>query len=124
MLARDPDYWGSKAAGGGPFLDRIVMNFLDSPAAALTALRQGEAQMASLPPDPELIERAARHRRGTHGPAGAVALLRAPRPQHRGRAARRPAPCAQALAYAIDRQQVVDVLLDGSVPVLQSLLRP
>ncbi len=30
----------------------------------------------------------------------------------------------QALAYAIDREQIVDVLLDGSVPVLQSVVRP
>ncbi len=30
----------------------------------------------------------------------------------------------RALAYAIDRRQIVDVLLDGSVPVLQSVVRP
>ena len=30
----------------------------------------------------------------------------------------------QALAYAIDRRQIVDVLLNGSVPVLQSVVRP
>jgi peptide/nickel transport system substrate-binding protein len=30
----------------------------------------------------------------------------------------------QALAYAIDRRQIADVLLDGKVPVLQSVVRP
>ena len=59
VLARDPGYWGSDLAGGGPFLDRLVVDFLDSPGAAITALRQGEAQMTSPPPDPALIARAA-----------------------------------------------------------------
>ena len=30
----------------------------------------------------------------------------------------------QALAYAIDREQLVKVLLDGAFPVAQSVLRP
>ena len=122
VLARDPDYWGSGLANGGPFLDRIVIDFRASPAAALTALRQGEAQMASLPPDPELIGRAADIAGFTVAQTPSLffehviintAVAPMDDPQVR-----------QALAYAIDREQVVDVLLDGSVPVLQSLLRP
>jgi peptide/nickel transport system substrate-binding protein len=122
VLARDPDYWGSELAGGGAFLDRIAIDFLDSPAAALTALRQGEAQMASLPPDPELIGRA--QDIAGYEVQSVPSLFfehlilnteAAPLDDPRVR---------QALAYAIDREQVVDVLLNGSVPVLQSLLRP
>lgn len=122
VLAADPDWWGAADAGGGPFLDRIVMNFLDSPAAALTALRQGEAQMASFLPDPDLIGRA----RDIEG----MTVQQVPSLffEHiiiNTTAAPMDDPAVrEALAYAIDREQIVDVLLDGSVPVLQSLLRP
>ena len=122
VLARSPGYWDSKAAGGGPFLDRIVINFLDSPAGAVNALRQGEAQMASLTPDPDLIERA--------DAIEGVAVQAVPSVfwEHlvlnvQAEPLTDPA-VREALAYAIDRQQVVTVLLDNSFPVAQSVLRP
>lgn len=122
VLARDSDWWGATDTGGGPFLDRIVVNFLDSPAATLTALRQGEAQMASFLPDPELIRRA--------GDVAGMAVQQVPSLffEHiviNTDAAPMDDPVVRrALAYAIDREQLVQVLLDDSVPVLQSLLRP
>lgn len=122
VLARDPDWWGSGDTGGGPFLDRIVVNFLDSPAATLTALRQGEAQMASFLPDPELIGRA----RDIQGmTVRQVPSLFFEHVIINTEAAPMDDPAVRrALAYAIDRDQIVDVLQEGSVPVLQSLLRP
>lgn len=122
VLARDPHWWGGADTGGGPFLDRIVVNFLDTPAATLTALRQGEAQMASFLPDPDLVGRA----RDIPGMAVQEVpslffehiVINTQAPPMDDPAVRR------ALAYAIDREQLVSVLLDGSVPVLQSLLRP
>jgi peptide/nickel transport system substrate-binding protein len=121
-LARSPRYWGSKDAGGGPFLDRIVVNFLDSPGGAVNALRQGEAQMASLPPEPDLIARA--------DAIDGIEVQAAPSVyfEHiilnlQAEPLTDPA-VRRALAYAIDRQQVVQVLLASSFPVLQSVLKP
>jgi peptide/nickel transport system substrate-binding protein len=122
VLAADPDWWGADDTGGGPFLDRIVVDFLDSSGAALTALRQGEAQLASPPPDPALIRRA----RGLDGvevqavPSSffEYIILNTAQPPLDDPLVRR------ALAHAIDRQQIVDVLLEDSAPVLQSILRP
>ena len=68
--------------------------------------------------------RARRRHRRRRGAGRALALLRAHRPQHPGRAARRPRACARRWRTRSTAQQVVDVLLDGSVPVLQSVLRP
>ncbi len=121
VLARDPDYWGPGPADGPP-LERIVFDFRSSPAAALAAVREGEAQMASPPPDPALI-RAAGRIEGAQVQAVPslffehIILNTAAPPLDDPRVRR-------ALAYAIDRQEIVDVLLDGSVPVLQSPLRP
>ncbi len=122
VLARDPDYWGAGLADGGPFLDRLVINFLDSPGAAITALRQGEAQMTSPPPDPELIARAA----AIDGVEvqSVPSLFFEHMILNTAAAPLDDARVRRALAHAIDRQQIVDVLLDGSVPVLQSVVRP
>jgi len=122
VLAADPDWWGADDTGGGPFLDRIVVDFLDSSGAALTAVRQGEAQLVSPPPDPALIRRA----RGLDGvevqavPSSffEYIILNTAQPPLDDPRVR------QALAHAIDRQQIVDVLLEDSAPVLQSILRP
>lgn len=122
VLARSPSYWGSEDAGGGPFLDEIVLNFLDSPGGVVNALRQGEAQMASLTPDPDLIARADAIEGIEVQAVPSVfwehIILNLQAEPLTDPAVRR------ALAYAIDRQQVVEVLLDSSFPVLQSVLRP
>jgi peptide/nickel transport system substrate-binding protein len=122
VLAADRDYWAAADSGGGPFLDRIVFDFLDSSGAAVSALRQGQAQMTSPAPDPALIRRA----RAIDGVAvqsvpsvfAEQIIINTSRPPLDDPAVRR------ALAHAIDRRQIVDVLLEGSVPVLQSVLRP
>ncbi|MGD9695826.1 MAG: peptide ABC transporter substrate-binding protein [Thermoleophilia bacterium] len=122
VLVRDPDWWGASRFGGGPHLDRIVVNFLDSPGAALAALRQREAQLITPPPDPDLLRRA----RATDG----VTVRSVPSVflEHiilNTQAAPLDDPSVRrALAYAIDRDQVVKVLLDGAVPVAESVLGP
>lgn len=122
VLERDPDYWGPGPTGGAAPVGRIVFDFLASPAAALAAVRQGEAQMTSPPPDPALISRA--------GSIEGVRVQSVPSLffEHiiinTSRGPLADPGVRRALAYAIDRQEIVDVLLNGSVPVLQSVLRP
>jgi peptide/nickel transport system substrate-binding protein len=122
VLTADPGYWDRERAGGGPFLDRIVLNFLQGPAAALTALRQGEAQMASVGPDPDAIQRAREVPDTTVQEVPSVFLehvaLDAGEPPFDDVRVRR------AFADAIDRDQIAQVLLDGGVPVAQSVLKP
>jgi len=85
-------------------------------------VRQGEARLVSPPPDPALIRRA----RGLDGvevqavPSSffehiIINTQRAPLDDPLVR---------RALAHAIDRQEIVDVLLEDSAPVLQSVIRP
>ena len=122
VLKRDPHYWGAGPANGATPVNRIVFDFLGSPAAALAAVREGEAQMTSPPPDPALI-RSAKEIGGVQVQAVPSLFF-----EHIILNTRKPPlddpRVRRALAFAIDRRQIVDVLLNGSVPVLQSLLRP
>lgn len=122
VLRRDPSYWGAGPPDGRAPVERIVFEFLGSSAAALAAVREGEAQMMSPPPDPALIRRA---RRIPGVETEAVPslffehiILNTERPPLDDPAVRR------ALAYAVDRAQIVAVMLDDAVPVLDSVLRP
>lgn len=121
VLRRDHDYWDATAVPDDP-VDTIVVNFLQSPEAALKALREDAAQMMSPPPDPALIARA-REIPGVDVQAVPSVffehiIINTQAPPADDPAVRR------ALAYAIDRQEIADVLLEGTAPVLQSLLRP
>lgn len=121
VLRRDPDYWGDGPDGGRPPIARIVFDFLGSPGAAVTAVREGEAQMTSPPPDPDLLRAAGGIDGATVRSVPSVffehMVLNTQRAPLDDPAVRR------ALAYSIDRTQIVDVLLGGSVPVLQSVVR-
>ena len=122
VLRRDPSYWGPGPSEDRAPVERIVFEFLGSPAAALAAVREGEAQMMSPPPDPALIRRA-RSIAGVEIEAVPSLffehiILNTQRPPLDDPAVRR------ALAYAIDRDQIVTVMLDDAVPVLDSVVRP
>jgi peptide/nickel transport system substrate-binding protein len=121
VLDADPDWWGAGDRGEHG-VGRIVVDFLQTSGAALTALRQGQADLVSPPPDPALIRRA----RGIDGVEVQSVpsvffehlILNTERFPLDEPAVRR------ALAHAIDRDQIVGVLLEGGVPVLDSVLRP
>lgn len=122
VVRRDPDWWGAPAGSGGADIARIVFDFRGSAAAALTAVRAGEAQMAPLDPDPALLRRAEAID-GTEVVSVASlffehVILNTSRPPLDDPLVRR------ALAHAIDRAQIAEVLLDGQVDVLQSPIRP
>jgi peptide/nickel transport system substrate-binding protein len=51
-VERNPDWWGSAQAGGGPFVDKINIRFISEPTARVASLLAGQVDwVAAVPPD-------------------------------------------------------------------------
>jgi peptide/nickel transport system substrate-binding protein len=51
-LERNPDWWGKDQAGGGPFVDKLVVRFLPEPTTRVAALLAGQVDwIAAVPAD-------------------------------------------------------------------------
>lgn len=116
VLKRNPHYWRTRAGGdvqaaahGGAYLDRVVFRFVKDANTLKMQLRMKEADMALIPPDTNLE----RELEATPGidyailPGAVMELLelrtdRWPLDDLRVR---------QALAYAIDRRMITDMIL-------------
>lgn len=116
-VEKNPHYWEP----GKPYLDRVVFSDTSNPIVALQRLRTGEVDYISQlsPIDIRSIE----GQPGIvldRGPANRWYALQwqVDRPPFNNPVLR------QAVAYAIDRKRMVEILMNGKVPVAESIAPP
>jgi peptide/nickel transport system substrate-binding protein len=116
-VEKNPHYWEP----GKPYLDRVVFNDTSNPIVAMQRLRTGEVDYISAlsPIDVRPIENQPGIRLD-RGPASRWYALQwqIDRPPFNNPALR------QAIAYAVDRKRIVDILMNGKVPVSDSIAPP
>jgi peptide/nickel transport system substrate-binding protein len=120
VLKRNPNYWRTRAGGdiaaaahGGAYLDRVVFRFVKDANTLKMQLRMQEAQMAFIPPDTNLERelKATPDIQYSILPGAVMELLEL-------RSDKFPlddARVRQAIAYAIDRRMITDVILSKAV---------
>lgn len=120
VLKRNPNYWRAKAGGAigaaaheGAYLDRVVFRFVKDANTLKMQLRMQEADLAFIPPDTNLERELAATPDVDYAilPGAVMELLelrtdRWPLDDVRVR---------QAVAYAIDRRMITDVILSKAV---------
>lgn len=113
-VEKNPKYWEP----GKPYLDRVVFNDTSNPIVAMQRLRTGEVDyISALSPidirpiekQPEIVLHP--------GPASRWYALQwqMDRPPFNNPLVR------QAIAHAVDRKRIVDILMGGKVPVSESI---
>jgi peptide/nickel transport system substrate-binding protein len=112
-LSRNPDYWGTQ-----PKLSAVTFRFIADPAAATAAMLAGDIDAFPNFPAPETLAQFRKDPRfavhiGTTEGKTIVALNEDKKPFDDIRVRR-------ALAYAIDRHQVVEATEDGYGPIIGS----
>jgi len=116
-VEKNPHYWEP----GKPYLDRVVFNDTSNPIVAMQRLRTGEVDYISAlsPIDVRPIENQPGIRLD-RGPASRWYALQwqTDRPPFNNPLLR------QAVAYAIDRKRMVSILMNGKVPVADSIAPP
>ena len=116
-VEKNPKYWEA----GKPYLDRIVFMDTSNPIVAMQRLRSGEVDYISAlsPIDIRPIEKQPDIVLDP-GPASRWYALQwqVDRPPFNNPLVR------QAVAHAIDRQRIVDILMGGKVPVSESIAPP
>lgn len=112
VLEKNEDFWGTDASGNPlPYLDGITFTFYPEPTARTTAIQTGNADFVEYVPAPDVdILRADPEVEVVGGLSANFRsiYLNATRPPFDNKLVR------QALAYAIDEQEVVDVALFGT----------
>lgn len=117
-LRRFEDYWDAPR----PYLDEVVFRFIPDPAAAVTAFLAGDVDVVGVLPDqlPLLQSPGARPSRLVTGPANVVQVLAL----NHARPPWNKLEVRQAVAYAVDRQQLIDAVSQGRAVPLYSGLTP
>lgn len=117
VVERNPNYWES----GKPYLDRIVFSDVSNAVVAIQRLITGEVDYISAlsPSDVRQIE----NRPGIRLDRSAAGRLYAlqwqvDRPPFNNEKLR------QAVAYAVDRKRLVDILMAGKAPVAEVMTTP
>lgn len=121
VLERNPNYW-NKGSDDRPFLDRIVFRFAKDANTLKMQLRMTEADVAFIPPDTNLVAelKATPDVLFDTPPGIAVEQLvfQTEQPPLDNIDVR------YAIAYALDRTMINEVVLKGQVPVAQSTMVP
>lgn len=117
VVERNPDYWEA----GKPYLDRIVFNDVSNAVVAVQRLLTGEIDYISAlsPTDVRQIE----NRPGIRLEQSAAGRLYAlqwqvDRPPFNNERLR------QAVAHAVDRKRIVDILMGGKAPIAEGMTAP
>ena len=121
VLERNPRWWRA-GSEGKPYLDRVVIRFVPDASTMKLDLRMEDADIIGLPPDTTLPDELADISTATYDiqPGAGWENLTF-------NTARFPfddARVRRAVAYAVDRDTLVDVVLRGQVPRLDSTLLP
>lgn len=114
-LVRNDNYWGKK-----PALDEVTFRFIPDTNSMITALQSGEVSFIDPPPDIGLTDRL-KSFQGVKVETKAGTVW-----EHIGFNTEKVnnLKIRQAIAYGINRQQVVDEILKGQVKPLNSVLVP
>jgi len=116
-VEKNPKYWEP----GKPYLDRVVFNDTSNPIVAIQRLRTGEVDYISAlsPIDARPIDKQADIVLDP-GPASRWYALQwqIDRPPFNNPLVR------QAVAHAIDRKRMIEILMNGKVPVSESIAPP
>jgi peptide/nickel transport system substrate-binding protein len=121
VLTPNPNYWNRAGAGGGPFIARIVNVYLGDSNTQRVQFESGEVNFVN-PPDFTLIpDYQSQPNTRVESPPGVYwehLEFNTADPVMRDLNVRK------AIAYAIDRQQLVDVSTKGQTRLLHSFLVP
>lgn len=117
-LRRFDGYWDAP----GPYLDEVIFRFVPDPAAALAAFLAGDADVVGISPDQVPLLRApgARPSRLVSGPANVVQVLAL----NQARPPWNKLEVRQAVAHAVNRQQLIEAVSQGRAKPLYSGLTP
>ena len=120
VLLKNPTYWN--AAAGGPYLDQLTFKPISDTTATLNALKSGDIDISQTiaPADVPAVQSDTKlqyYDRGSACNAGVMALNHAYKPFDNLKV-------RQALAYAINRQAIVDTFFGETGVVLKNWVPP
>jgi peptide/nickel transport system substrate-binding protein len=133
-LVRNENYWKTDPETGQqlPYLDEVIFRFIPETSDLVTAFENREVQVVQPPPGLAVIERL----RALEPEGAVVEVLNGTvweqlafefgpgRLERNPESANESLDYRKAVAFAIDRERIIDEILNGQVEPLQSILKP
>jgi peptide/nickel transport system substrate-binding protein len=116
IIDRNPNYWGDKA-----LLDRVVFKVVPEEGARMIALQTGDADMVLLPSPAQLAGLRRDPRYTVHEVVGGRVVFVG---LHAGLAPLDDQRVRAALLHAVDRQAILDNIMEGSAVPTRGVLAP